>query len=88
MEADRKPIFAFEAKKHKEVEAFCADERVLTKLRSVSPPMISLPIHVVSATAQSAEGSTATREAIACSQTRISMTFHPVYSDGSAVARS
>ena len=35
IEADRKPIFAFAAKKHKEAEAFCADERVLTKLRSV-----------------------------------------------------
>jgi hypothetical protein len=34
--ADRKPIFAFAAKKHKEAHAFCADERVLTKLRSVS----------------------------------------------------
>jgi hypothetical protein len=36
IEADRKPIFAFAAKKHHEAEAFCADERVLTKLRSVS----------------------------------------------------
>jgi hypothetical protein len=35
IEADRKPIFAFAAKRHQEAEAFCADERVLTKLRSV-----------------------------------------------------
>jgi hypothetical protein len=35
IEADRKPLLAFAAKKHKEAEAFCADERVLTKLRSV-----------------------------------------------------
>ena len=42
MEADRKPIFAFAAKKHKEAEAFCADERVLTKLRSVSPGGVPL----------------------------------------------
>jgi hypothetical protein len=36
IEADRKPVLAFAAKKHHEAEAFCADERVLTKLRSVS----------------------------------------------------
>jgi hypothetical protein len=35
IEADRKPIFAFAAKRHQEAEAFCADETVLTKLRSV-----------------------------------------------------
>ena len=35
IEADRKPVLAFAAKKHHEAEAFCADERVLTKLRSV-----------------------------------------------------
>jgi hypothetical protein len=34
IEADRKPLLAFAAKKHHEAEAFCADERVLTKLRS------------------------------------------------------
>ena len=36
IEADRKPLLAFAAKKHQDAEAFCADERVLTKLRSVS----------------------------------------------------
>jgi hypothetical protein len=35
IEADSKPLLAFAAKKHKEAEAFCADERVRTKLRSV-----------------------------------------------------
>jgi hypothetical protein len=40
--ADRKPIFAFAAKRHQEAEAFCADERVLTKLRSVSSGGIPL----------------------------------------------
>jgi hypothetical protein len=35
IEADRKPLFAFAAKKYQEAEAFCADERMLTKLRSV-----------------------------------------------------
>ena len=35
IEADRKPVLAFGAKKYQEAEAFCADERVLTKLRSV-----------------------------------------------------
>src|SRR3984957_1583250 len=33
--ADRKPVLAFGAKKYQEAVAFCADERVLTKLRSV-----------------------------------------------------
>jgi hypothetical protein len=36
IEADRKPLLAFAAKKYQEAEAFCADERVRTKLRSVS----------------------------------------------------
>jgi hypothetical protein len=35
IEADRKPLLAFAVKKHQEAAAFCADERVLTKLRSV-----------------------------------------------------
>ena len=35
IEADRKPILAFAARKHQDAEAFCADERVRTKLRSV-----------------------------------------------------
>jgi hypothetical protein len=35
IEADRKPLLAFAAKKYQEAEAFCADERVRTKLRSV-----------------------------------------------------
>ena len=35
IEADRKPLLAFGAKKYREAEAFCADERVLTKLRSI-----------------------------------------------------
>ena len=35
IEADSKPLLAFAAKKHKEAEAFCADERVRTKLTSV-----------------------------------------------------
>jgi hypothetical protein len=34
IEADRKPLLAFPAKKHHDAEAFCTDERVLTKLRS------------------------------------------------------
>jgi hypothetical protein len=33
IEADRKPLLAFAARKHEDAEAFCADERVLTKLR-------------------------------------------------------
>jgi hypothetical protein len=36
IEADRKPLLAFAARKHHDAEAFCADERVLTKLRSAS----------------------------------------------------
>jgi hypothetical protein len=36
IEADRKPLLAFAAKRYQEAEAFCADERVLAKLRSVS----------------------------------------------------
>jgi hypothetical protein len=36
IEADRKPLLAFVAKKYQEAEAFCADQRVLTKLRSVN----------------------------------------------------
>jgi hypothetical protein len=35
IEADRKPVLAFASKKHHEAEAFRADERVLTKLKSV-----------------------------------------------------
>jgi hypothetical protein len=35
IEADRKPLLAFGANKYQEAEAFCADERVRTKLRSV-----------------------------------------------------
>jgi hypothetical protein len=35
IEADSKPLLAFAAKKHKEAEAFCADERVRTKLTPV-----------------------------------------------------
>jgi hypothetical protein len=35
IEADRKPLLAFAAKKYREAKAFCADERVLTKLRSI-----------------------------------------------------
>lgn len=35
IEADHKPILAFAAKKHHEAEAFCADERVQSKLKSV-----------------------------------------------------
>ena len=35
IEADRKPLLAFVAKMYREAEAFCADERVLTKLRSI-----------------------------------------------------
>jgi hypothetical protein len=35
IEADSKPLLAFAAKKYQEAEAFCADERVLTKLKSV-----------------------------------------------------
>src|ERR1700730_7511864 len=35
IEADSKPLLAFAVKKHQEAVAFCADERVLTKLKSV-----------------------------------------------------
>jgi hypothetical protein len=42
IEVDRKPMFAFAAKRHQEAEAFCADERVLTKLKSVSSGGIQL----------------------------------------------
>jgi hypothetical protein len=35
IEADRKPLLAFAAKKYQEAEAFCRDERVRTKLTSV-----------------------------------------------------
>ena len=42
IEADSKPLLAFAAKKHQEAEAFCADERVLTKLRSVSSSGVPL----------------------------------------------
>ena len=42
IEADSKPLFAFAAKKHQEALAFCADERVLTKLRSVSSSGVPL----------------------------------------------
>ena len=36
IEADRKPLLAFAAKKYQEAEAFCEDQRVLAKLKSVS----------------------------------------------------
>jgi hypothetical protein len=42
IEADRKPLLAFAAKKHQDAEAFCADERVLTKLRSIRSSAVSL----------------------------------------------
>jgi hypothetical protein len=35
IETDRKPILAFAARKAYEAEAFCADERVRSKLKSV-----------------------------------------------------
>jgi hypothetical protein len=35
IEADRKPVMAFVAKKHEEADAFFRDERVRIKLRSV-----------------------------------------------------
>ena len=35
LEADRKPLLCFAAKKHHEAEEFSADERVRAKLRSV-----------------------------------------------------
>jgi hypothetical protein len=36
IEADSKPLLAFAAKKHQEAVAFCSDERVRTKLTSVT----------------------------------------------------
>jgi hypothetical protein len=42
IEADRKPLLAFVAKKYQEAEAFCADQRVLTKLRSVNSSGVPL----------------------------------------------
>ena len=42
IEADRKPLLAFGANKYQEAEAFCADERVRTKLRSVRTSDIPL----------------------------------------------
>jgi hypothetical protein len=35
IEADRKPLLAFAAKRHQEAEAFLKDERVRTKLKSI-----------------------------------------------------
>jgi|ERR1700710_1821887 hypothetical protein len=35
LEADRKPVLAFAAKKHHEAEAFRADERIRMKLMSI-----------------------------------------------------
>ena len=37
IEADRKPMLAFAAKKFEEADAFFRDERVRTKLRSANP---------------------------------------------------
>jgi hypothetical protein len=42
IEADRKPLLAFAAKKYQEAEAFCEDDRVLTKLRSVTSGGVQL----------------------------------------------
>ena len=42
IEADRKPVLAFAAKKYEEAETFFRDERVRTKLRSVSSGGIPL----------------------------------------------
>jgi hypothetical protein len=42
IEADRKPILAFSAKKYQKAEAFCADERIRTKLKSVSSGGVAL----------------------------------------------
>jgi hypothetical protein len=36
IEADRKPVLAVAAKKHQEVEAFCADEGLRNKLKSIA----------------------------------------------------
>jgi hypothetical protein len=35
IEADRKPVLAIAAKKHQEVDVFCADEKVRNKLKSL-----------------------------------------------------
>jgi hypothetical protein len=42
IEADRKPLLAFAARRYQEAEAFCADERVRTELRSVRAAGIPL----------------------------------------------
>jgi hypothetical protein len=42
IEADRKPLLAFAAKKYQEAEAFCEDHRVPTKLRSVTSGGVQL----------------------------------------------
>jgi hypothetical protein len=42
IEADRKPVLAFAAKKFEEADAFFRDERVRTKLRSASSGGIPL----------------------------------------------
>ena len=42
IEADRKPVLAFAAKKQYEAEEFCRDERVRSKLRSVSSGGVAL----------------------------------------------
>ena len=46
IEADRRPLLAFAAKKYREAEAFCADERVLTKLRSIRSSGVPLAITI------------------------------------------
>jgi hypothetical protein len=45
IEADRKPLLAFAAKKYQEAEAFCEDQRVLAKLRSVGSGGVPLCDH-------------------------------------------
>jgi hypothetical protein len=42
IEADRKPVLAFAAKKYEDAEAFFRDERVRTELRSVSSAGVPL----------------------------------------------
>lgn len=42
IEADRKPVLAFAAKKYEDAEVFFRDERVRTQLRSVSSAGVSL----------------------------------------------
>jgi hypothetical protein len=42
IEADRKPVFAFAAKKYEDAEAFFRDERVRTKLRSANSAGVPL----------------------------------------------